>query len=293
MRERRVEFFTNWLRESGDLSKPALRASDAGGVDAIGGAQLGDRFGEVVADRTFGEVKLGGDLGAAAAVAGTLQNLTFAFRERIEFGVPGFGRERGIDHTKTAMNPAYGVGQLGCGTILQEIAACACIECAAKIAGSSESRENDRAHGGMAGAQVRCQLESSHHGHLDIGDENVRRQAGNGVERIATVGGAGHDGDVWLEFEQRGEGAQHHGLVLGQDDANGCAHTTTQCAFNWRDAVCGSSMRRVTPGSVVIERRPPSDCTRSRMPRRPLPSWTSWSFGWAPSSVMSSEWEPS
>src|ERR1700730_9702495 len=98
-RRDRWSISTNWLPGAGDFSEPALGAGDAGGVDAIGGAQLGDCFGEVVADRAFGEVKLGGDLGAAAPVASTLQNLTFAFRERIDFGVPGFGRERGIDDT--------------------------------------------------------------------------------------------------------------------------------------------------------------------------------------------------
>src|SRR5690349_2296665 len=101
----------------------------------------------------------------------------------------------------------------------------------------------------MAGAQVRCQLEPSHDGHLDIGDENVWRQAGNGVERVATVSGAGYDRDVRLEFKQCGEGAEHHGLVFGEDDANGSAHRTTQGAASWLGAVCGSSMRSVTPGS--------------------------------------------
>ena len=67
------------------FSEPAFCASDAGGVDAIGGAQLGDRFGEVVADRAFGEVKLGGDLGAAAALPSTLKNLAFAFSEKWDF----------------------------------------------------------------------------------------------------------------------------------------------------------------------------------------------------------------
>ena len=45
----------------------------------------------------------------------------------------------------------------------------------------------------------------------------------NGVERVATVGGAGYDGDVGFEFEQGGEGAEHHGLIFGEDDANGGA----------------------------------------------------------------------
>ena len=74
---------------------------------------------------------------------------------------------------------------------------------------------------GMAGAKVGREFESGHDGHLDVGDENVGGEAGNCVERLAAVGGAGHDGDVGLEFEQGGESAEHHGLVFGEDDANG------------------------------------------------------------------------
>ena len=117
----------------------------------------------------------------------------------------------------------------------------------------------------------RGSVRGRHDRHLDIRDKNVGGQPGNGVQRVATVCGAGYDGDVRLQFEQRGECAQHHGLVFSKDDANRRAHMT-HGAFTWRVDVCGSSMRRVTPGSVVIDKRPPSDCTRSRMPRRPLPS---------------------
>src|SRR6195952_3523900 len=60
---------TNWLPESAEFLKPAFGAGDPGGIDAIGGAQLGDCFGEIVADGAFGEVQLGGNLGAASAVA--------------------------------------------------------------------------------------------------------------------------------------------------------------------------------------------------------------------------------
>ena len=44
----------------------------------------------------------------------------------------------------------------------------------------------------------------------------------DGVEGFATVGGLGDDGDVGFEFEQGGEGAEDHGLVFGEDDADGC-----------------------------------------------------------------------
>ena len=249
--------FADWLPGSRDFSEPAFGAGDAGGIDSIGGAKLGDCFGEIVADGAFGEVEFGGDFGAAAAVAGALQDLALAFGQRIKLGAPGFGGECGIDDAQTAMDAAYGVGELCGGTIFQQIAARACVKCAAQIAGAGEGGEDDGAHGGMTGAQAGGKLKPGHDGHLDVGDENVGGEAANGVERIATVGGAGDDRDVGLEFEQSGERAEHHGLVFGEDDADGwggCGHRVTQGAFSWRGAVCGSSMRRVTPGSVVMEK---------------------------------------
>src|SRR5271154_453095 len=90
--------------------EPAFCASDAGSVDTIGGSELRDRFGEIIADGAFGEVELAGDLGAASAIAGALQNLPLAVGERVKLGVPGFGRERGIDDAQTAVDTANGIG---------------------------------------------------------------------------------------------------------------------------------------------------------------------------------------
>ena len=53
---------------------------------------------------------------------------------------------------------------------------------------------------------------------------SVTRTSGvsvDGVESVAAVGGAGDDGDVGFEFEQSGEGSEHHGLIFGEDYANG------------------------------------------------------------------------
>ncbi len=108
--------------------EPAFGAGDAGGVDAVGGAELGDGFGEIVADGAFGEVEFGGDLGAAAAIACALEDLAFAIGEGVEFGVPGFGGERGIDDAQAAVDAADCVGELRCGAVFEEIAACACVE---------------------------------------------------------------------------------------------------------------------------------------------------------------------
>ena len=42
----------------------------------------------------------------------------------------------------------------------------------------------------------------------------------HGAQRFVAVARAGDDLDVVFHFEQRGERAQHHGLVFGDDDAD-------------------------------------------------------------------------
>jgi hypothetical protein len=211
--------------------EPAFGAGDAGGVDAIGGAQLGDCFGEVVADGAFGEVEFGGDFGAAAAVTSALQDLALAVGEGVEFGVPGFGGEGGIDDTHAAVDAADCVGEFFCGAVFEEIAACACVECAAKIARASEGGEDDGAGGWVVGEEVCGEFEAGHVGHLDVGDEDVGFEAADGLAGLAAVGGGGDDGDVGLEFEEGGECAEDHGLVFSEDDADGGAHVVTRGAL--------------------------------------------------------------
>jgi hypothetical protein len=166
-------------------------------------------------------VQLGGNLGAASAIASALQDLPLAFGERIKVGVPCFGGESGINHSQTAVDAADSVGQLRCGAVFQEIPACACVERAAQVAGARESGKDDCSYCGMIGSEVRRQLEPGHEGHFDVRNENVGGETNYCVEGIATVGSAGHDGDVGFEFKQCGKRAEDHGLVFGEDDTNG------------------------------------------------------------------------
>src|ERR1700733_5210572 len=76
----------------------------------------------------------------------------------------------------------------------------------------------------MVGAEVCGELEAGHLGHLDVCDEDVRFEAGYSFDGVAAVCGGGDDGDVGFELEERGEGAKHHGLIFGEDDADGRAH---------------------------------------------------------------------
>jgi hypothetical protein len=206
------------------LLEPAFGASYAGGVYAVGGSEFGDGFGEVVANSSFGEVEFGGDFGAAAAVAGALKDLALAVSEGIEFCVPGFGGESGIDYAHAAVDATDSVGQLFGGAVFEEIAACAGVEGASEVAGAGEGGEDDGADVGVVGAEACCELEAGHLGHLDVGDKDVWFEAGYGFDGVAAVGGGGDDGDVGFELEERREGAKHHGLVFGEDDADGRTH---------------------------------------------------------------------
>ena len=212
--------------------EPAFGAGDAGGVDPIGGAQLGNCLGEIVADGTFGEMKFVGDFGAAAAITCALENLTLTIGKGVEFCVPGFGGELGIDDTQTAMDATHGVGELLRRSVFEEITARARVHGATKISGPGKGSEDDGAGVGMTFAQAGCKFEAGHVRHLDVGDENVGSKAGDGGEGVTAIRGLGHDGDVWLEIKQGGESSQHHGLIFGERDADGLAHTTAQEAFS-------------------------------------------------------------
>ena len=109
-------------------------------------------------------MEFGGDLGAAAAVAGALQDLALAVGEGVELGVPGFGGEGGVDDAQAAVDAANGVGELCCRAVFEEIAAGACVECAAEIAGAREGGEDDGADGGVAGAEAGGEFEAGHAG---------------------------------------------------------------------------------------------------------------------------------
>jgi len=178
------------------LLEPAFGAGDAGGVDAIGGAEFGDCFGEIVADGAFGEVEFGGYLGAAAAVAGALEDLPLAVGEGIEFGVPGFGGQGGIDDAHAAMDATDGVRELFCGAVFEEIAAGSSVHGSAEIAGTGEGREDDGADGGVVSLKGCGEFEAGHLGHFNVGHENVGGETADGVECVAAVGTGGDDGDV-------------------------------------------------------------------------------------------------
>src|SRR5207344_3326169 len=71
--------------------------------------------------------------------------------------------------------------------------------------------------------------------------------------------------EVLLDVDQRGEGAEHHCLILGDQDAD---HARAPCAVPRGGRV---TSRRV-PGSPERSSVPATCRRRSRIPDRPLPS---------------------
>ncbi len=86
-------------------------------------------------------------------------------------------------------------------------------------------------------------FEAGHAGHFDIGDEDIGGVLLDGAQGVAAVGGAGDDLDVGLELEQGGEGAEDHGLIFGEHDAD-----LQRACSRMRKAERGSSMTRRVPG---------------------------------------------
>src|SRR5579864_1438306 len=106
----------------------------------------------------------------------------------------------------------------------------------------------------------------------------------HGLERLFAVSRLRHHRNVALNIEQRGQGAKHHSLVFGQHyaDTPTSFDSLSRALFLgiqlWTPSLFdtvsfnGSVMVSVVPASVLRSSVPPSISTRSRMPRRPLPS---------------------
>ena len=59
--------------------------------------------------------------------------------------------------------------------------------------------------------------------HFNVGDENVRLVREHCFQRFFAVVRLRHHGNVALDIEQRGERAEYHPLVFGQNHADGLA----------------------------------------------------------------------
>jgi hypothetical protein len=116
----------------GSYSHPLARAIPRG-VDFVAAAQLADRLRQIVADRAFGQVRVGGDVRAGLAVNGKTQDLTLA-------GVSRSGSDQASEANSgstavTAVDASDRVGGLVWRGVLEEIPGGAGFERAAQVAG--------------------------------------------------------------------------------------------------------------------------------------------------------------
>ena len=83
-------------------------------------------------------------------------------------------------------------------------------------------------------------------------------------QRLAAVRGASHDLEIALDLEQRSERAEHHRLILGNQDAD---HA---CVSLPRRRVVGAVSLIVMPRDPSpVRGLPPISRARARMPSRP------------------------
>ena len=76
------------------VSQPPALPGDASGFYAVRCAELADRFGEIVPDRSFRQTQLRGDGGPRRTLSGQPQHLAFAIGQRV-------GANGGSDATTT------------------------------------------------------------------------------------------------------------------------------------------------------------------------------------------------
>jgi hypothetical protein len=90
------------------------------GVDAIAGADLADRLGEVVPDSAVGQVQLFRDLGRGVTLASQAKHLPLTIGQRIAVG-PRFRRELRIDRPAARVNAADRLGKMLRGRVLEHV----------------------------------------------------------------------------------------------------------------------------------------------------------------------------
>ena len=127
------------------------------------------------------------------------------------------------------MHPAHSVGQLFGRHVFEQISGSAGIERAAQISGARERRKNNDAHG-----NVRRFSSAATSSPVSVGiSMSVMKTSGRDLlhdaQGFVAVAGAGDDLDVVFHLEQRGERAQDHGLIFGNDDADFVALGAAAC----------------------------------------------------------------
>ena len=123
-----------------------------------------------------------------------------------------------------AMHAAQGFGELSGGSIFQQIARYARIQCAAQKAGSGERGDDDHLAGQFVVAlDALGQFQSRQTGHLDIRYQNVRSTSLQFAPGDLAICRFANYVDIGFQVEQGAQRSAHHGLVFGEDDADHAA----------------------------------------------------------------------
>jgi hypothetical protein len=147
------------------------------------------------------------------------QDRALAVGERVGLG-PGVHGEARVDRAAAGVHGAHRGDELFDRTIFQQIARDAGVHGAAQIARARERRHDDDPRRARAAAQLRGNVEPGQQRHLDVAQQNVRRELLDAAQRGRTVVRVAHDLDVGFQAQQRGERARDELLVLGDDDAD-------------------------------------------------------------------------
>ena len=127
--------------------------------------------------------------------------------------------------------------------------------------------------------------EAVHARHPDVHQDEVGRAAAGKRDRLNTVRGLADDLDVGFGFEDRPQPAAYHGLVVGEQHADGRHRSLLGAGSTaWTRQPRPSGLG---PASSL----PPASAARSRIPAMPLP-WPTGPVRRAPSSVTSMNASP-
>jgi ribosomal protection tetracycline resistance protein len=240
--------------------EPPVVAGGVDGLDAVAGARLADRRGQVVAHRAVRQVELGRDVGGGGAVAGGVEDVAFAFGERAVARADGAGGEVRVDDGLAAVDRADGAGQALDGPVLDDEAVGARLQRAAQVAGAAEGGHHDHLAGRQLAAQGAAGVDAADAGHLDVQQRHVGAREDRLGHHVGAGADLGDDGEVGFEFQQHRQGVAHHRLVFGE-------HHLDHLVL-----LSGVSALSVKPRrEVVASTRPPSSAARSLSPTSPLP----------------------
>jgi cytochrome P450 len=162
------------------------------------------------------------------------------------------------------------VDEFGGGGVLEQESAGACPQRLVHVfveveGGQHQYPRDNRAASGGAGKDLPRGGKPVHHRHAHVHQHHVGFQPTRLAHRVGAVDGLPGDDDAGFGGEHGGEPLPHHGLIVGDQAADGPAHAI--------DPLSGRTANTTNPpsGAGPADSEPPSSSARSRIPARPCP----------------------